>query len=346
MQLKRFQSFCLAAILSGFTAHAADQALIQLEIEQTPLSLPEKDTRTMALELQRPSNQDILFLSNGDKLTGTILNESLGIRTDFGTLKFSNQVIEGEDVRMMVKVNNRLSGFLEDRMIQFKLQFGPQIEIPSEKILTAVFGLRVTERQRIFRHQFIVLKNGDFFLGNILNDQISMVTPYANVALKLEAIQSLTFMAGQNPPAKAILRNQDQLQGVLETESFEVQLDVGTTVMINPEQIDVIYGRRDFVSDPARFATGGRTIRIGNRADDAGYDFEQTPEGLRIVSVAPGSLYHGFFQPGDIVAALNGEKYRPGTLTPLREKVVAGRIARILLKLKRGNQELYYSIVR
>lgn len=217
MQLKRFQSFCLAAILSGFTAHAADQALIQLEIEQTPLSLPEKDTRTMALELQRPSNQDILFLSNGDKLTGTILNESLGIRTDFGTLKFSNQVIEGEDVRMMVKVNNRLSGFLEDRMIQFRLQFGPQIQIRSEKILTAVFGLRATERQQILQHQFIV---------------------------------------------------------------------------------------------------------------------------------APDSLYHGFFQPGDVVAALNGEKYRPGTLTPLREKVVAGRIARILLKLKRGNQELYYSIMR
>ena len=50
------------------------------------------------LDLERPSETDILLLRNGDRLTGTILNESFGIRTSYGSMRFNNRVIAGIDL--------------------------------------------------------------------------------------------------------------------------------------------------------------------------------------------------------------------------------------------------------
>mgnify|MGYP000412650372 CR=1 FL=1 len=125
---------------------------------------PNQSTSTKAdnqlgvvLDLERPSTTDILLLHNGDKLTGTILNESFSIRTSYGKFKFNNRIIAGIDlgggtnnIEFIITVNNnRFSGFIDDPFFVFKLQTGPQIKVRREKVLKAIFRVRQDERSGI-----------------------------------------------------------------------------------------------------------------------------------------------------------------------------------------------------
>jgi len=126
----------------------------------------------VVLDLQRPSNTDILLLRNGGKLTGTILNDSFSVRTSYARMKFVNRVIAGVDldggannIESIITVNNnRFSGFIDDPAFTFKLQSGTQIKIRREKVLKAVFRVRKAERKGIPQNQFVVLKNGENIL--------------------------------------------------------------------------------------------------------------------------------------------------------------------------------------
>ncbi|RMD59115.1 PDZ domain-containing protein, partial [Candidatus Parcubacteria bacterium] len=51
------------------------------------------------------------------------------------------------------------------------------------------------------------------------------------------------------PLTKVLLKNGDQLQGVLETEDIEIALDVGPKVKIYQDRIDVIYAREGYVPE-------------------------------------------------------------------------------------------------
>jgi len=237
-----------------------------------------KDTRLgVVLDLERPTTTDILILWNGDRLTGTVLNESFSIRTSYAQLKFKNRMIAGIDleggannIESIVTVNNnRFSGFLDDPVFVFRLQTGPQIEVRREKVLKAVFRLRQDERQGIPQTQFLVLKNGDYFSGRVLNGQLTVGTTYAKVPIDIRDVDSITMIGAGNPLTKIVQRNGDILQGVLETEDIQVALDVGPEVRIYQDRFQVIYCRQGFIPDI------GRIVSLTH---------VRVPEGFEIVS--------------------------------------------------------------
>ena len=207
----------------------------------------------VVLDLKRPSNTDILLLRNGDKLTGTVLNESFSIRTSYAHLKFNNRIVAGIDleggannIESIITVNNnRFSGFIDDPVFVFKLQTGPQIEVRREKVLKAIFRVREAERQGIPQRQFFVLKNGDYFSGKILNDELTVSTTYAKVPIRLSNVESITMIGENNPLTKIVQRNGDILQGVLETEDIKIALDVGSQVSIYKDRFDLYIAKRD-----------------------------------------------------------------------------------------------------
>jgi hypothetical protein len=154
-------------------------------------------TTSPFLDLERPSDTDVLLLLNGDQLTGTILNESFSIRTSYAQLNFNNRVIAGIDleggtnnIESIITVNdNRFSGFIDDPVFVLKLQSGPQIEVRREKVLKAIFRIRELELEGIPQRQFVTLKNGDFFSGLLLNTGLVAETTYADVPLDLPVSQ-------------------------------------------------------------------------------------------------------------------------------------------------------------
>lgn len=252
---------------------------------------PQIDKRlTVVLDAERPSKTDILLLRNGDKLTGTVLNKAFSIRTSYASLSFNNRMVAGIDleggannIEAIVTVNNnRFSGFIDDPVFVFKLQSGAQIEIRREKVLKAIFRVREAERQGMPQRQFVILKNGDYFSGKILTDKLTVATTYAKIPVVLKEAESITLIGAETPLTKIQMRNQDTVQGVLETEDVEIELDVGQKVGIYKDRINVIYTTEGFVPSDltAGISTAG-SIPVGKQS------VERNGEYLRFVFVSP-----------------------------------------------------------
>ena len=148
------------------------------------------------LDIERSKSTDIIFMKGGDQLTGTVLNESISMRTSYAPqVKFETRLIagilfEGEAyMETVFTVNaNRFSGFIDDTAIIFKLSQGPKIPIRKEKIKKIIFHTRVNELGGIQRNNLIQLNNGDVLTGLIVNNKFPVKTTYAEIPVETKTI--------------------------------------------------------------------------------------------------------------------------------------------------------------
>ena len=209
------------------------------------------------LDTERPKDVDILLLRNGDKLTGTVVNGSFSIRTSYAHIVIESKYIAGinleggaNSIESIITVNNnRFSGFIDDAFISFKLTNGPQLEIRREKVLKIVFRQRPQETAGMKWRQFVQLKNGDYFHGQILTKDITISTTYAKIPLDFATIESITLIGDANPLTTVKMTNGDTVQGILETEDIEIELDVGSVIEVYQDRIDRIFFKEGYVPD-------------------------------------------------------------------------------------------------
>jgi hypothetical protein len=314
------------------------------------------DNLGIVLDLQRPSDTDVLLLRNGDKLTGTILNSTFSIRTSYASLKFHNRMIAGIDleggannIEAIVTVNNnRFSGFIDAPGFAFKLQTGPQIQIRREKVLKAIFRVRGEERKGIPQRQFLLLKNGDYFSGRILNDRLSVSTTYAKVPLDLNDAESVRLIGGNNPLTKIIMRNNDTLQGVLETDDISVELDIGQRISIYQDRIDIFFCRDGFIPDLPAARAEVPLIKMGDKSF-WGVEISIADKGVAVVKFSdPLSVFKlAGVEPGDVFISANGDKISSVLeFVQLRDKVVKGLISGVTFEVQRGNSKFFIKVTK
>ena len=201
------------------------------------------------LDVERPKDVDILLLRNGDKLIGTVMNEKFSIRTSYAHLDVVTKYIAGinleggaNNIESLITVNNdRFSGFIDDAIIIFKLTNGQQFEIRHEKILKLVFRQRSQEMAGMKWSQFMWLKKGDYFHGQILTQNILLSTIYAKIPLDLETTEAIILIGDYNPLAIVKMTNGDSVQGILETEDIQIELDLGSVIEVYQDRIDRIF---------------------------------------------------------------------------------------------------------
>jgi len=218
---------------------------------------PVMPTIETVLDTTRPKDVDILLLRNGDKLTGTVMNESFSIRTSYAHIVIESKYIAGinleggaNNIESIITVNNnRFSGFIDDAFISFKLTGGPQLEIRREKVLKIVFRQRAQETTGMKWRQSMVLKNGDYFHGQILTKDITISTTYAKIPLDFATTESITLIGDANPLTTVKMTNGDTVQGILETEDIEIELDVGSVIEVYQDRIDRIFFKEGYVPD-------------------------------------------------------------------------------------------------
>lgn len=333
--------------------------------ETTPQADIQKDAESLGivLDLERPSNTDILLLRNGDKLTGTVLNEKFSIRTSYAKITLNNRIIAGIDLeggannieKIITVNNNRFSGFIDDSVFVFKLQNGVQIEVRREKVLKVVFRVREAERRGIPQRQFITLKNGDYFSCSILNEKLIIATTYAKVPLNLNDVESVTLIGGENPLTKVLMLNGDLLQGVLETEDIEVELDVGSTAKIYKDRIDVIYCQIGAVPEYLNIHstsvdfTSGLIVVKANNLFSLGILLKYVESEGTIVStlVKNSPAERAGLKKGDIIASIDGKSFKIFTeLVDAIERVYKGSQKQSVIEVLRGNNKLYFTLTK
>ncbi|MBN2313384.1 MAG: hypothetical protein JXM79_05605 [Sedimentisphaerales bacterium] len=315
----------------------------------------EADNRLgVVLDLERPSSTDILLLRNGDKLTGTVLNESFSIRTSYAQLKFNNRMIAGIDleggannIESIITVNNnRFSGFIDDPVFVFKLQTGPQIEVRREKVLKAIFRVREAERQGIPQRQFLILKNGDYFSGRVLNNELTVSTTYAKVPIKLSNAESVTMIGENNPLTKIDQKNGDIIQGVLETEDIDCELDVGTTVKIYQDRIDVIYCQEGFIPNIAARVASGRALVLDSGQTNLDATWTTKGEMQTMTVAAGGKADRAGLKVGDVFETVDGQPLKGKShFDQIRKEILEGKRPRAVFGIRRGDQRFTVVLV-
>ncbi len=243
--------------------------LATLGLANTEPVMPAIET---VLDTERPKDVDILLLRNGDKLTGTVVNENFSIRTSYAHIVIESKYIAGinleggaNNIESIITVNNnRFSGFIDDAFISFKLTNGPQLEIRREKVLKIVFRQRPQETTGMKWRQFMQLKNGDYFHGQILTKDITISTTYAKIPLDFATTESITLIGDANPLTTVKMTNGDTVQGILETEDIEIELDVGSVIEVYQDRIDRIFFKEGYVPDGIPSIVTSSSVAKGN----------------------------------------------------------------------------------
>lgn len=255
----------------------------------------------VVLDVKRMPDTDILILRTGEKLTGSFPNQTFRFKAAYADLEIPARMIAGIDLEgefstqeAIVTVNgNRFSGFLHEPAFVLRQDDGSQIEVRREKVAKAIMRVRGEERegtqQQPSNSLTLRLKNGDVLSGVLLEPPVLVDANNAKVPFQLKDAETIALSHGKTHRAVVRLRNGELLQGALEAEDIDLQLELGPRIRIYLGRLDLIDCRAEtFVdrlnpppAEPADGAAAGRSSL--DRAKDR--------EGL--VWISPGTFLLG-----------------------------------------------------
>lgn len=195
---------------------------------------------------------DVMELKNGDLLTGTMLNDQIGIQTAYARLAFrkdqiASLLLEGDiaNIEQIIVINGDVfSGFVLEKTIRFRLSTGSEIEVRREKIKRMGIRMLPYEKKEYPQKDVTVLKNGDVFSGVVKTTRITVQTSYASVPAKISDIALIEFIGKDRVVTKIRLKNGNTMQGLLQEEDLAIDLDYGPEILIYKDKIDRIEFRK------------------------------------------------------------------------------------------------------
>ena len=205
-----------------------------------------------AAEFRGTATHDRMELKNGDVLTGKIENETIEIQTSYARLMFKIEDIamiafEGgaANIERITMVNgDTFSGFILTKTLRFVLSKGQTIDIRKDKVNRLGMRIRMGGKTLGAPGDVVHLKNGDVFNGKILNPTITIKTSYATITNQIADIDRIDFTGQSKIVTKITMKNSNTMQGLLEEEDIEIDLDYGPTIMVYKDKIDRVKMRK------------------------------------------------------------------------------------------------------
>jgi len=199
---------------------------------------------TMVSSLERPVGEDVIFMKDGDKLTGKVTNSSIVIQTPYAQIFFDARLIAGiifgagAYMERVYTVNKSyFSGFINNSTIDFRLSSGAEIVVRKEKIARILFRVREKELLGIPGSDIFYMVNGDVFAGRLTDEVLRVKTAYTDVTIEANTIRDISFIAEEQVFTKITLYNGDEINGVLRDEDIHIDLDAGPPITIYQDKI-------------------------------------------------------------------------------------------------------------
>lgn len=189
----------------------------------------------------RSPDHDMIFLTNGDRLHGTLKNERLHLRTPYTRLELPTVKLAALSWRneplgraaVISVLGDRFSGHLEEDTLEFEMAQGGTVQFTRDQVVKVIFQARPKETAGIVPQWAFIVGNTDSFSGKFLIDSLSLQTQYAAVPISLEELKTAWIPGRCDRESWVELRDQASVRGAFVPRQVEVELDMGGRIVLD-----------------------------------------------------------------------------------------------------------------
>jgi len=192
--------------------------------------------------MQRPEREDVIYFRNGDVVRGEVLNRSLQLVTPYSQVDLPVRwcaavsfETAGSSVSTVITANeNRLSGIITDRVIRFQSDLSSTpVDIRREKIDRII--LRRTTKEAPpptspVRADLFVMANHDRLTGKPDPDILKIWVGGRSREIPFSEVETVEIDHRGGLKARVKTRRGSALEGMLETETITLKLDLGLKI--------------------------------------------------------------------------------------------------------------------
>jgi formylglycine-generating enzyme required for sulfatase activity len=203
---------------------------------------------TTSAQPGNPREADLAELATGERIEGTVLTESFGLRTAYGDIKLERSGTARVDfsdpgqqlVRVTTTNSNVLTGFLENPIVTFETSDGIRKNLRSQKLLYVRLGANGGNPPQNPHNTWVRLRNGDRLSGKLLAHSLALITAQGTELLSFEDIDRIQFGANDSALVTVFLSSGQKRQGTLATEDLSFRLDLGATFKLYRGNVEFI----------------------------------------------------------------------------------------------------------
>jgi len=225
------------------------QVLKDLPAEVRKMILNWSVTGLDTVELDRSDVTDVVLLKGGDRIAGTITNESYRVQTFFGPLQFSAADVigmaagkgQGANVLFALKDGQVVTGQVDGLKIHVKLNSGSTLKIPVER--TEQWSYRISKDrpdEAEFAGPVAILRTGDRLAFDAGKLKVHLQTRYGQVDLAGAKLLEIRMDNGGNQLHQVTFRNTSRLAGLLEPRQLVLDLKLGQTLQVPRDMVALL----------------------------------------------------------------------------------------------------------
>lgn len=184
----------------------------------------------------RPTQGDLLILTNRDRIYGTVLTKQFHLRAPYGNLTvdadkvaaMSWNVEPAGRAAIASVLGDRFTGYIEEDALDFVTTGGTKMRIERRFVYKVIFAVRPNETAKIVPTDVFVAGNCDAFSGRLVDPQFVIATPYLDgLPLNLVDLKTVAISGRYSTHTEVTLIDGGLLQGRIEPTKFDIELDIG-----------------------------------------------------------------------------------------------------------------------
>jgi len=141
---------------------------------------------------------------------------------------------------MFVINGDKIKGYILNESIQFKTELGQILNIRKEKVESIAFGIRPEEPKTFSKGDRIFLRNRDYLTGEVALPSALITSAAGTVDILRENLKIIKFLEDTKENVQLVFKNGDTLRGTIEIEDITFQLFYGPLINIYKGKINEI----------------------------------------------------------------------------------------------------------
>lgn len=160
------------------------------------------------------------------------------IRMDLMTHSVASINMASEEIFLIN--GDRLKGYILNELIDFETEVGQDLKLRREKIESIAFGKRPEEPETFPSGDKIFFRNRDYLTGEAMPPTTITTAAAGEVDIHRENLKAMQFLDGTEEDLQLVFKNGDTLKGTIDTEDIVFQPFYGPNIKIYKGKVSKI----------------------------------------------------------------------------------------------------------